>query len=597
MKGALGVMTRWFASGILKSRVALAERDEGLAALRARGFCKEAITAARRPPARRRPDLASEITSKGPAMNAVAPIVASIVASIFAPTVHLAVPLAVPLAVALAVATSTSSVQGVPQNQASTPASDTGQRAADPAAHPTIVETIDAKAKAILDTAVAKARSLKSLAVDVQMKLERPDGTAADDGLAMMPPEFGSRYRTKMEFAEKPNLEAMQLGRVRVERFASDAQANELGVAAGAIAEVLTSDGTSTTFVQLGKKKYATGAASGELAQAAFVGLPQWFIEQRLAAATAGADGAPKSKLLAASILGTTTIDAAECDLVKLVREIDLGSLAELPDGVSSTLSIVETIAFAKSDGLPRKVTSVPQMPGLPDGEMLVTPTTYYTAITLNPTFPESTFMMGAPEGFTKVEAAELLEAGSESLRIGRLEGVDDAADAANADGAREPDPASRDAAGAGAPSVAKVGDLAPDFALKDFDGNEVTMESLRGKVVLLDFWATWCGPCKAAMPTMQKLADEYKDRGAVVLGVNTMENDPATAKKYMESKNFTYGCVVRGDGLAQMYDVRAIPTLVLIGKDGKIRSIEVGLADPSGESLRKAIDDALSGG
>jgi thiol-disulfide isomerase/thioredoxin len=521
-------------------------------------------------------------------MNAVAPI--------FASTVHLAVP----LAVALAVATPTLPVQGAPQNQASTSASDTGQRAADPAAHPPIVETIDAKAKAILDTAVAKARSLKSLAVDVQMKLERPDGTAAEDGLAMMPPEFGSRYRTKMEFAEKPNLEAMQLGRVRVERFASDAQANELGVAAGAIAEVLTSDGTATTFVQLGKKKYATGAASGELAQAAFVGLPQWFIEQRLAAATAGADGAPKSKLLAASILGTTTIDAAECDLVKLVREIDLGSLAELPDGVSSTLSIVETIAFAKSDGLPRKVTSVPQMPGLPDGEMLVTPTTYYTAITLNPTFPESTFMMGAPEGFTKVEAAELLEAGSESLRIGRLEGVDDAvdaADAANADGAREPDPASPDGAAAGAPSVAKVGDLAPDFALKDFDGNEVTMDSLRGQVVLLDFWATWCGPCKAAMPTMQKLADEYKDRGAVVLGVNTMENDPATAKKYMESKNFTYGCVVRGDGLAQMYDVRAIPTLVLIGKDGKIRSIEVGLADPSGESLRKAIDDALSGG
>jgi thiol-disulfide isomerase/thioredoxin len=93
----------------------------------------------------------------------------------------------------------------------------------------------------------------------------------------------------------------------------------------------------------------------------------------------------------------------------------------------------------------------------------------------------------------------------------------------------------------------------------------------------------------------MQKLADEYKDRGAVVLGVNTMENDPATAKEYMTKKKFSYGCLMKGDELAAAYGVKGIPTLVIIGKDGKVAAVEVGLSDATGGGLRKAIDAALA--
>jgi thiol-disulfide isomerase/thioredoxin len=140
-----------------------------------------------------------------------------------------------------------------------------------------------------------------------------------------------------------------------------------------------------------------------------------------------------------------------------------------------------------------------------------------------------------------------------------------------------------------------KAGDAAPDFKLADLDGKEVTLASLKGKVVLLDFWATWCGPCKAAMPTIQKLHDEYKDKGVVILGVNTWEEKPQAAREYMTKRKFTYGCLLKGDELAQAYGVTGIPTLVIIGRDGRVAKVEVGLSDPSGGGLRKAIDAALA--
>jgi thiol-disulfide isomerase/thioredoxin len=98
-------------------------------------------------------------------------------------------------------------------------------------------------------------------------------------------------------------------------------------------------------------------------------------------------------------------------------------------------------------------------------------------------------------------------------------------------------------------------------------------------------------------MPTMQKLHDHYAAAGkpVVILGVNTWERKADAAKDYMASKKFTYGCLLAGDELAAAYGIRGIPTLVVIGKDGRIAKIEVGLADMSGAGLRKAIDAALA--
>src|SRR5262249_32574459 len=141
------------------------------------------------------------------------------------------------------------------------------------------------------------------------------------------------------------------------------------------------------------------------------------------------------------------------------------------------------------------------------------------------------------------------------------------------------------------------AGDEAPAFALKDPAGKEVTLASLKGRVVLLDFWATWCGPCKAAMPSIQKLHEKYKGKSVTVLGVNTWERGgPDLAAKYMEKSGYTYGLVVKGDDLAKTYGISGIPTIVLIGPDGKILHIAVGFAEGEEEHLAKLIDKALGG-
>jgi len=78
------------------------------------------------------------------------------------------------------------------------------------------------------------------------------------------------------------------------------------------------------------------------------------------------------------------------------------------------------------------------------------------------------------------------------------------------------------------------------------------------------------------------------------VLGVNMAERKPDAGSKFMESKKYTYGCLLKGDELATAYGIRSIPTLIVIGKDGKVVDIEVGLADPTGAKLRKTIEAAL---
>ncbi len=137
-----------------------------------------------------------------------------------------------------------------------------------------------------------------------------------------------------------------------------------------------------------------------------------------------------------------------------------------------------------------------------------------------------------------------------------------------------------------------KEGDAAPDFALTDPDGKTYKLADFKGKVVLLDFWATWCGPCKAAMPSIQKLHEKFKDKAVVVAGVNTWERGDAPG--YMKGKNFTYLCLLKGDDLAKAYGISGIPTLVVIGKDGKIVKEHVGFDPSMEEMLAKAIEDQL---
>lgn len=120
------------------------------------------------------------------------------------------------------------------------------------------------------------------------------------------------------------------------------------------------------------------------------------------------------------------------------------------------------------------------------------------------------------------------------------------------------------------------VGKPLPALSLTDLSGKKHTNASLKGKVILLDFWATWCGPCKAAAPTMNSLYQKYKAKGLQVVGVNITDKKPAISK-YVAEHKYTYPFVYDSDAFAKALGVGPIPTFVLVDKTGKVRNVIVG--------------------
>lgn len=139
-----------------------------------------------------------------------------------------------------------------------------------------------------------------------------------------------------------------------------------------------------------------------------------------------------------------------------------------------------------------------------------------------------------------------------------------------------------------------KVGQPAPDFSLNDLSNQPVSLSSFRGKKVLvLDFWATWCGPCRMAMPGLQELQDEFKDRGFQVMSIDQGERADQV-RVFIERKKYSFHVVLDSDGaVGDEYGVRGIPTLVLVDKKGTVRWIRVGYSPNEGE-LKTLIEQAI---
>jgi peroxiredoxin len=123
----------------------------------------------------------------------------------------------------------------------------------------------------------------------------------------------------------------------------------------------------------------------------------------------------------------------------------------------------------------------------------------------------------------------------------------------------------------------------APDFALKDADGKTVRLSDYRGKVVLLDFWATWCGPCKIEIPWFMEFERTYRDRGFAVIGISMDEEGWDAVKPFVADLAVNYRMVLGNDQVAEEYGgVEALPTTFLIDREGKIAAVHVGLASKS---------------
>ncbi|GAB4385815.1 MAG: hypothetical protein Kow0022_13090 [Phycisphaerales bacterium] len=140
------------------------------------------------------------------------------------------------------------------------------------------------------------------------------------------------------------------------------------------------------------------------------------------------------------------------------------------------------------------------------------------------------------------------------------------------------------------------VGAVAPAFSLRTLDDKTFTLADYKGKVVVLDFWATWCGPCVAGLPTVTKVTSEYADKGVVFTAVNLREA-PDHVRTFMADKKWNFNVAMDSDGaIANLYGVTGIPHSVIIDKTGVVRHVHVGFggAEQYEAQLRQELDQLL---
>jgi peroxiredoxin len=162
---------------------------------------------------------------------------------------------------------------------------------------------------------------------------------------------------------------------------------------------------------------------------------------------------------------------------------------------------------------------------------------------------------------------------------------------------AATPKPAAPTAAPAHAPAgAARVGanpgNMAPDFALKDASGRTVKLSDFKGKVVVLDFWATWCPPCRQEIPGFVALHSQYKDQGVEVVGV-TFDDGWEPVKPFVQNYGINYTVVMGDQDVAKRFgNINGIPTTFVIDRDGVIRKKHVGYGPP--ELFTEAVESVL---
>jgi peroxiredoxin len=173
----------------------------------------------------------------------------------------------------------------------------------------------------------------------------------------------------------------------------------------------------------------------------------------------------------------------------------------------------------------------------------------------VNGALPDAAFVLQPPRGF-----GEMLVSGREPKRKGLL----------------------------------AVGTDAPGWRLQDPRGRTHALSDYRGRLVLLDFWGTWCVPCLQTMPAVQSIHEKFKDRGVAVFGVTLGGDEAGDPVAFMKNYGFTYNLLLKGDEISALYNVGVLPALYLVGDDGKIIHAEYGVREGAKEDLTRKIDNYL---
>lgn len=340
----------------------------------------------------------------------------------------------------------------------------------------------------------------------------------------------------------------------------------------------LAFDGVNARSIRTTEKEVIEGAIKDD------AGLQNFFASQRAGGILPWEMLAKEPFQLAStttvSIDGTIEVGGVKCNVLKVETKAPPAK-----GGVRSHGGAIVKYAFGEQDNLLRSVErTVAPVTGAPGDAKAPGMTLTLTELRTDGAAVLGVFSPSIPDGFV----VKPIGAKSNETPEGMPAKPDQATKPSKPGDAAKP---AVDKSG-----LLAVGSEAPDWTLKDPQGNEVKLSSLRGNVVMMDFWATWCGPCKAAMPGVQKMHEKFADKGVKIYGVNMAERDDGTkAKKYFADSKFTYGLLMGGDEVANQYKVRGIPTFYLIGKDGKILYTGSGFSAKMEKELEALIEKQAS--
>ena len=139
-----------------------------------------------------------------------------------------------------------------------------------------------------------------------------------------------------------------------------------------------------------------------------------------------------------------------------------------------------------------------------------------------------------------------------------------------------------------------REGFLAPDFTLDTLDGKKVTLSELRGKIVIINLWATWCPPCRAEMPALENAYEQYRDSEVIILGLNvTNQDSEKDIPPFVEEFGLTFPILLDRDGsVSTLYQLKALPTTYFVNRKGIIRTVVIG--GPMNETFIRSKIEAL---